>query len=71
MKLLNTPIRVHRTSLDWALDNSSPCEGAVRQDDGWFISFASVEEFQEFVEANGDVVLLPPDTLEIYDGYRE
>ena len=90
MNLLNTLIQVSRTSTRWNPD-IPPCEGAVRhQVQGtrlvhvhWTISFATLEELEEFITEHNEVVITPPDpnatlernremgSIEIYDAYRE
>lgn len=90
MNLLNTLIQVSRTSTRWNPD-IPPCKGAVRhQVKGtnnthvhWTISFATLEELEEFIAENNEVVVTLPDpnavldrnremgSIEIYDAYRE
>ena len=74
-----TKFIIRRTSDPWENRTKQPCEGAFKEGDLWFIEFAALDEFMEFVR--GDIPPLvisarefkdrPEPSIEIYDGYRE
>ena len=48
-----------------------PCEGAVYKDKKWHINISTLDELLTFVDTNGDIIIFPDNSIEIYNDYRE
>jgi len=72
----NIKFLVSRTS-DWRQENA-PCEGVIKEKNGWTIELSSIQSLLDFIEQEGFKVIITPSwsknempEIEIYDDYRE
>ncbi len=49
----------------------APCDGAVLEDDEWFVAFDTLEQFTAWVIALSDSIIFDGKHITIYDDYVE
>ncbi len=62
---------ITRTSIPFFSKEKQPVEGAVWEDDTWFIEIATLEDLLSLSDAVGSELVIGIGSIEIYDDYRE
>lgn len=60
--------RIHRASR--TLSDASPCDGAFKEGDDWFLEIPDLNALVDFCKREGSIVF-DPGAIWIYDAYME